>query len=192
MNSIDLAFVNREAERRFANMVIGTTEEIGGILFYNWGQLNGLHWAKQNRLFGMKSIGLISDWIVCPNVSNLRDRKYQVSDLEQLIGIAEATERSRGCFSLHFHTHPRPNANTRPSKADLDFWWRNFNFYGSASGVIASESQFRPSGIAVVCHSQIGPNRDQSVGRFLSWQYINYVIRRDAKRKGARGRNHAS
>lgn len=178
---IDLAFIDKALEKRFAQMVIGAREELGGLLFFKWGQIGSLHFRTHRRLFGANSVGLITDWIMCPNVSNSRHRQYQVSDLSQLIGIAEQTEEARGCFSLHFHTHPKPAASTDPSKADLDFWWSHFNWHGSAHGVVVAENRCLGSGFMLTCHSQQGRARQRYVGRFLEWRYINRLIRNDEK-----------
>jgi proteasome lid subunit RPN8/RPN11 len=180
---IHLAFIDAKTERRFARTVIGQREEIGGILFWDWGQINHLHYRRHRRLFGVNSIGLIRDWIICPNVSSLPDRMYQVGDLDMLIGIAEQTEQSRGCQALHFHTHP--NGSTTPSQVDLGFWKAHFGEYGIAHGVVVAESD-RAAGFALACHSiRVSANKYET-GRFLNWRWINYLIRRDEKARAVK------
>lgn len=180
--AIDLAFANRDLERRFAKMVVGSKEEIGGILFWNWGRLNNLHFRTHKRLFGINGIGLVTDWIVVPNVSNLRNREYKVSDLSQLIAIAEQSADSRGCDFLHFHTHPFPSSTT-PSDADLKFWQAYFHRYGHANGAVVAENHVRYSGFEVACHSLWSGGKHHEVGRFLDWRYINYLVRRDKRER---------
>lgn len=181
METIDLAFDDREMEHRFARLIVGQREEVGGILFIDWGRLKDLHWAKHQRLFGVKFVGLIKHWLLCPNVSNLRDREYQVSDLKQLIGIAEQTAESTNCLFLHFHSHP--NRSLAPSDADLSFWNTYFKSEHSAfgRGVVVTENIWNESGIGLACHNAV-PAAKHRAGRFLSWDYVNHTIRYDARK----------
>ncbi len=176
---IHLAFIDRQSEKRFAEMVTGTTEEIGGLLFIKYGQIKSMHHRTHRRLFEVNSVGLITHWIVCPNISNLRDREYQVSDLKQLIGIAEQTEKACGGWALHWHTHP--NGSVLPSDPDLDFWWKHFNQHRSAYGVVAAAGRQYGAGFSLACHHQVGQERKLEMGRFWSWRWINSVIRADEK-----------
>lgn len=177
---VKLAFASAALERRFARMVSNTREEIGGLLFWDLGRINDVHYKTHQRLFGRGVVGIISHWIVCPNVSNLRGRRYQVSDLEQLIGIAEQTERTLGNLSLHFHSHP--SGLITPSPADLLFWKNHWAKYGTASGAITGPSDLRACGFDIACYSiDLHTNKYRS-GSFLEWSYIRSVFRKDAKR----------
>lgn len=182
--TINLVFANRPLEKQFAHIVQRASgkEEIGGILFWDWGQINNLHWAKHNRLFDCKSIAMISDWIICPNVSNLRDREYKVSDLKQLIGIAEQSSISRRCQFLHFHTHP--NQSLEPSDSDKAFWDAHFSWYAQAHGVIASTSPWHDVDLACFTRLTRDSKRLTLRGRFHTWKWINYKLRKDAKERG--------
>lgn len=180
MSTINLAFIDREAERRFARLIVGQREEVGGILFFDYGRIENLHWAKHQRLFGMKSIGLIRHWLVCPNTSNLRGREYAVSDFDQLLGIAEQTADALGCAFLHFHSHP--NGSLAPSSADLRFWEKYFAAGGGKGrGVVATEDSWCANGFKLACQQVEGENK-YSAGRFLAWDYIRHVIRNDSRR----------
>lgn len=174
---IDLAFANRELEKQFYDTLIKKrNEEIGGILFWKWGQLNNLHWKRHEAIFGDRSIGLISDWLICPNVSNLRDREYSVSDLRQLIAIAEQTAESRRVSFIHFHSHP-PTGSRAPSVPDMNFWKLHFSDYGWARGAIA---QIDHGGeLYVHCYTNKPSKHNEfEGGRFLDWSFITYKIRR--------------
>lgn len=177
MSAINLAFASKTLESQFhATMREYRNEEIGGILFWQYGQINDLHWKRHKAIFGDFSMGLISDWLICPNVSNLRDREYSVSDIKQLIGIAEQTARSRKLAFIHFHSHPTSGGRD-PSIADKNFWKMHFNDYGWARGAIAQIDN--TDALYVECHSTNPRNPEQfERGHFFRWSYINYRIKR--------------
>jgi proteasome lid subunit RPN8/RPN11 len=180
---VTLAFATAALERKFARLVSNARgEEIGGLLFWDLGRINDLHYKTHKRLFGRGAIGIITHWIVCPNVSNLRDRRYQVSDLEQLIGIAEQTERSLGCLALHFHSHPK--GSIEPSQPDLQFWKTHWSKYGSGDGVVVAATDTRTCGLDMACYAVSLSGNTYRRGHFLEWSYIRSVFRKDAKRTG--------
>lgn len=173
---MNLIFETPKLEKCFGKIVSQhPNEEIGGILFYEWGRINNLHYKTHERIFGVTHIGMITDWIVCPNISNLRDREYAVSDLKQLIAIAEQTADSRDCMFLHFHTHP--NYNTSPSNADKAFWQAHFALYGDAQGVVVAKDT--SDGFKLACHTKaLWRNGDDwKAGRYLTWNYARRLIR---------------
>jgi hypothetical protein len=183
--SIDLIFANSKIEQRYAKLIYAhKDEEIGGLLFFNWGRINDLHWKRHEKIFGEKHFGMITDWIVCPNVSNLRNRVYLVSDLSQLVAIGEQSAESRGCMFVHFHSHP--SRSTKPSPADMEFWRANFGEYGYSRGAIAAENM--NTGFELTCYTQFiksGGERQLLSGRFLHWKWINYLLRRYEKEQKA-------
>lgn len=181
---LDLAFASRELEGRFTDMLIKHKgEELGGVFFWDWDRINKMHYKRHEAIFGDRSIAMISDYIVCPNTSNLRNREYMVSDLSQLVGIAEATAESRHCLYLHWHTHP--NGDNMPSENDKAHWVKHWsNKYYHVWGAIACIRSLDDT-LHVRCHEVIkerGTPWQTVGGQFYGWNYINYLIRRYNKR----------
>lgn len=180
----DLIFKDAQLEKRFADFIAADPgKERGGVLFYTFDQAVKMHWRMHERIFGQRYFGVITDWIVCPNVSNLPERKYDVSDIEQLVAIAEQTAKARGCYFMHFHTHPNGRYWVA-SDGDLQFWWHYFNPYGRWSeGAIAACQPYNRKHMNVVCHMQTnyGNKREHKVGKFWPRHWVNYLLRRDER-----------
>ncbi len=182
---VDIAFADRKLEKRFTELLIKhRDEEQGGVLFWTWGTIGNMQWKRHQAIFGRKAIGIITDWLVCPNVSNLRTRQYEPSDIEQLVGIAEETAASRNCFFMHWHTHP--NGFNRPSEGDKAHWMQYWNQYYSVSGAIACIGS--DNRLNVRCHTVLterGTPLQTVDGHFYHWNWINHLIRR-YEQKGKR------
>lgn len=185
--SHDLAFATPELEQRF-QAIINVDEEMGGILFFKRDKVADIHWKTHQSLFGCNYLSMITDWVVVPNVSNRRRSEYKVSDLSQMMGMAEQTAESRGCYWLHWHSHPR-DSHPEPSQADWAFW-SNYNNGYAKMGAIACVGRpwlYTPgydAPLAVVCHSI--QNGEQYCDRFLHWDYIKRQLKKAADRKAAR------
>lgn len=186
----DLIFKDLKTERLFANfMAEDPRKERGGIIFYTLDQAAPMHWRMHERIFGKRVFGVITDWIVCPNTSNLPDRHYQVSDFEQLVAIAEQTAETRECYFMHFHTHPNGKFWV-PSDRDLAFWWEHFNPYGHwADGAIAACEPYNHKHFNLVCHTQVNwsGKREHRMGKFWSRHHVNYLLRNDERYQRTRG-----
>lgn len=185
LSAVDFVFATRELERRFAGFIAEDPgKERGGILFYTFDQIVKMHWRMHQRIFGTRIAGVITDWIVVPNTSNLPDREYSVSDLKQFIAIGEQTAKARRCFFMDFHTHPSGNAHL-PSEDDITFWWEHFNPYGHwAEGAIAAHDRWNHQHFDLYAHhieQWRGKPRTHTMGRFFRRSYVNYLLRTDER-----------
>lgn len=184
-----IAFESPELEKKFQNFIAQRKNyEVGGVVFFQNKQVADMHYKRHEKIFGVKSVLLIQDWLICPNTSDIPDRQYKVSNLEQFIGIAEQTADSRGLAFAHFHTHP--GGNVKPSENDIAHWFQNWPMYHSSSnytrGVIAGVNY--NNDIEVVCHSlQKKDNQTViSTSGFLRWKWIKYCIRKDERERAAK------
>lgn len=181
-----VAFKDADLENKFFRFINDRRKyEVGGVLFYQFSNIANLHWKRHLKLFDCKYLAIVQDWLICPNVSNLPDRVYSVSDIDQFVGIAEQTADSRGLAFMHFHTHP--NGGQRPSDNDLIHWLNHWQLYHSGSGqsraAIVTVNGFDE--LHVACHD-VKKKADKiefSTGNFLRWQYINYKIRKNERER---------
>lgn len=184
---MNIAFENPQLEKRFKRFIENNHgKEVGGVLFYHFDQVADIHWKRHERLFGDKSVGLITDWLICPNVSNLPDREYSVSDLKQFIGIAEQTADTREVLFMHFHSHP--NNNLSPSSNDLKHWFDWWPLYPQTQSYTRAAIVGKvgwDGELNMVCHNieKHGDKTNIKQWNLLPWKYIRYRIRKDEKSK---------
>ena len=191
LRPVDFVFNDDQLEAQFAKFIADDPgKERGGVLFFVYDQVTKMHWRMHERIFGQRYFGIITDWIVCPNTSNLPDREYSVSDLKQLLGIAEQTAKARHCYAMHFHTHPI-GSTIKPSKEDFDIWWKHFNKFGSWTETAIAAPHWDNPNFALACHRQdLDRQKSQRVhrqGLFYSWNEIDAILASDERYQKMRG-----
>lgn len=181
----DLIFKDAQLEKRFADFIAyDPGKERGGVLFYTFDQAVKMHWRMHERIFGQRYFGVITDWIVCPNVSNLPEREYSVSDFKQLLAIAQQTAKFRCCHALHFHTHP-VGSTTTPSKQDFDTTWKYYNIYGGWAEEAIAAPHWSAPGFALTAHLQTLDKKKSArvhrKGLFYSRHEIDAILANDER-----------
>lgn len=111
-----LLFESRAIEDRFRKEMTNQHEKGGWLLCHSWGFTD---YNKVNAMFGTFAMSVFA-WILVPNESKMPRSEYWSSNFFAAQQIVEATCRSMGCVSLHFHTHPTGSSND-PSVQDGRF-----------------------------------------------------------------------
>ncbi|APU89101.1 hypothetical protein Rctr85_081 [Virus Rctr85] len=188
-HQIDLAFQSADLEKQFTRTVrrFGN-EKIGGLLFYYHDQIAGLHPRRHQAIFGETSFGLISHWLVCPNVAQFPKSNYEVADAEQLAAIGEMTVYGNYLMWMFWNSHPRGNSDYtfRPTNREIQFWKENCppdGWYSPKGAIVTIDPIYDEAEVTAYTRANAQAVKFDG-GRFLGWKYIRSKIKRYYKDRG--------